>query len=313
MLESKCYYVYEHIRLDNMTCFYVGKGKDNRKDRLIRNAHHDNITNKHEYAVVIIAENLTEKEAHVLEISIIDDYVFNIGYNINIKGYTCKGSNECLTNQTWGGEGSSGKIVTEKTKVVLREKAKLQWQRLSDEDYKKYSDKMRAIALNRTQEETDAIYNKIPKLIGSLNPHARAVVCYTLEYVERFGSISEAEQKFGILQSNISQSIANKINHSGYLKDILPLVWSYEEDYNNFSKEEKGVKIRKAIMSAKVIYCITTKNVFKNVPDAINKCNISKYAHINDCCRGKTEFAGKLVDNTPLQWCYYIDYLNLKA
>lgn len=29
-MENKDYYVYEHIRLDNNTCFYVGKGRGER-------------------------------------------------------------------------------------------------------------------------------------------------------------------------------------------------------------------------------------------------------------------------------------------
>lgn len=56
---ERCYYVYEHIRLDNMTCFYVGKGKNDRAYEKGRNKHHDAIANKFGYAVVIISGTLS--------------------------------------------------------------------------------------------------------------------------------------------------------------------------------------------------------------------------------------------------------------
>ena len=107
--ENREFYVYKHIRLDNNTCFYVGKGKGNRKDIPSRNKHHDNICKRYGYAIVIIKDNLTEEEAFELEREIIEDYVFTFGYGINIDGYN-KGDNEIgqLTNCTWGGEGASG-------------------------------------------------------------------------------------------------------------------------------------------------------------------------------------------------------------
>lgn len=41
------YYVYEYIRLDNNTTFYVGKGKGNRAFKTIqRREHFENIINK---------------------------------------------------------------------------------------------------------------------------------------------------------------------------------------------------------------------------------------------------------------------------
>ena len=52
--ESRVYYVYKHVRLDNNTCFYIGKGKEGRLNVPKRNDFHDNICNRHGYKVEII-------------------------------------------------------------------------------------------------------------------------------------------------------------------------------------------------------------------------------------------------------------------
>ena len=65
--EDRKYYVYAHIRLDNMTPFYIGKGKLKRKDIQTRNTHHDRISERYGHKVVVIKNNLTEKKAFELE------------------------------------------------------------------------------------------------------------------------------------------------------------------------------------------------------------------------------------------------------
>ena len=54
----KDYYVYEHIRLDNNTCFYVGKGHGKRCNYVSRNVHHDRIVSKFGMKVNIVKDNL---------------------------------------------------------------------------------------------------------------------------------------------------------------------------------------------------------------------------------------------------------------
>ena len=61
--ESRVYYVYKHVRLDNNTCFYIGKGKNGRKDIPNRNPTHDSICKEHGYKVVIFKDKLNEAEA----------------------------------------------------------------------------------------------------------------------------------------------------------------------------------------------------------------------------------------------------------
>lgn len=108
------YYVYEHIRLDNNTCFYVGKGHGKRCNNKSRNEHHDRIVNKVGMKVKIIKDNLSEDEAYQLERELICYYVFDLKYGIDIIGYNNNpNENGHLTNHTFGGDGSYGMVHSE--------------------------------------------------------------------------------------------------------------------------------------------------------------------------------------------------------
>lgn len=103
------YYVYQYLRIKNSstaqagTPYYIGKGKDNRAY-----SKHGNTpvpTNKD--LIQFIAHNLSESEAHQLEIKLIAQY----GRKNNGTGI--------LLNRTDGGEGNSGLIHTRETKEKL--------------------------------------------------------------------------------------------------------------------------------------------------------------------------------------------------
>ncbi len=134
-------YVYRHIRLDTNEVFYVGIGSDDnyQRSKIIghRNKFWKNIINKTEYIIEIMLDNLTWRDACNKEIEFIKLYGrrdLNLG---------------TLTNLTNGGEGSlgresprkgikvsnetlekmrlvsTGKKVSEETKLKLRIKSKL--------------------------------------------------------------------------------------------------------------------------------------------------------------------------------------------
>lgn len=108
------YYVYEHIRNDNNTCFYVGKGHGNRLEVKWRNEHHDRIVRKYGMSSKIIADNLSEQEAYDLEQKTILNYVYNLGYGIDIIGFNNNPNEKGhLTNHTFGGDGSYGMVHSE--------------------------------------------------------------------------------------------------------------------------------------------------------------------------------------------------------
>jgi len=88
---SNNFYIYCHIRNDNLKPFYIGKGRGNRAWRKSkRNKYWNNIVKKHGYEVVILANNLEEDVALKLE----KQFILCIG-------------RENLCNMTDGGEGVS--------------------------------------------------------------------------------------------------------------------------------------------------------------------------------------------------------------
>lgn len=107
------YYIYQHRRKDTGQIFYVGKGRGKRCfQKSNRNKHWHHITNKTEYAVEILFENLSEELACFTEIGIITKY---------------KNDGIELCNYTIGGDGLSGHKHSEehKKKISLSSKGKI--------------------------------------------------------------------------------------------------------------------------------------------------------------------------------------------
>jgi hypothetical protein len=106
-------YVYGHKRLDKNHFFYIGIGNDNKYQRANKNTQRTkywhNITNKTQYKVEIIEDNLTWEDACERE-------------KFWIKFYGRKDLKEGnLINLTDGGEGQLGIIRSESTRQKMRE------------------------------------------------------------------------------------------------------------------------------------------------------------------------------------------------
>lgn len=99
--------VYRHRRLDTNKVFYIGIGKEEkrayRKDG--RNNYWNNIINKTDYNIEIIAKDIDWEIACELEIFLISEY--------GIKN---------LSNITLGGEGNLGNLHSIETKRIMSEK-----------------------------------------------------------------------------------------------------------------------------------------------------------------------------------------------
>lgn len=267
------YYVYEHIRLDNNTCFYVGKGVGYRCDYLYRNTHHDRISEKYGHAVVIIKDGLSEEEALELERKIIEEYVFDYGYGIDIDGYRNEDDGFCLTNATWGGEG-----------VVINGGVYYNCEICGKEHY-----------TNKAQYETS-------KHHYCDNVECRAKgnsLFYSGENNPFYGKSHTEETKQKISESNKGNIPWNK-----GLKGI------YSDEYRQKIGESRRGKDNP---SARKVICITTGKIFDTAVDGAKYYGIKHACNISQNCSHVKHHnsAGKLEDGTKLVWMYYDEYIEI--
>ena len=304
--ESRIYYVYEHIRLDKMEPFYIGKGKGERAYELYRNDHHDAITDEYGHAVAIIADNLTEEEAFWVERDTIEDYVFNLGYGIDIKGHNdYDHSLPHLTNMDWGGiGGKSGVKQSEETKQKMSEKMKGENNPMFGKNAFE----------NKTKEEMEITRKKMSESHKGKR--------HSEESKQKMSESSKGKNKGRKHSKEHNKKISNSMkgknagkkgiyHHSEESKQKMSESHKGQIPWNKGKKnsEEHNRKIGEAMkgkLSKKVI-CITTGKIFNSIKDAGNYYNV---AHIVECCKVTRKSAGKLKDGTPLQWKYLKDYNN---
>ena len=251
--ENREFYVYVHIRKDNNTVFYVGKGTGYRAYNLDRGNFHNGVRDKYGCKVVIIKDNLTESQAFRLESKMIKYYVLTLGYGIPIDGYMHKENNKYLTNFTWGGEGASGIIPWNKGKHQSEEA-----KRKNSEAHKgKYDGKKNPMFgknayANKTPEEMEEIGKKKSEALkgikrsdetkrkigeASKGRNSKKVICITTG--EKFNSQTEASDHYNVATSGISLCCKGKQKHAGKLLDGTKLQWKYLEDYDD--NESKAV------------------------------------------------------------------------
>ena len=275
--EDRKYYVYVHIRLDNNTVFYVGKGTGNRAYDLDRGKFHNGVRDKYGCRVEIIKDGLTESQAFRLESKMIKYYVLTLGYGIPIDGYR-DFSNNYLTNFTWGGEGASGYKFSEESK---RKMSKSQKGKKAGKNHplygKHHSDESK-------RKNSEAHKGKIPWNKGKKASE------------ESKRKMSEA-QKGRVAWNKGKKGIYHcSEEHKKKLSEKLK--------GREFSEETKLKMSENSCKKQKVI-CITTGKIFNTIKEAKKyyKCN-----NISACCRKKIPSAGKLSDGTKLQWEYLKDY-----
>ena len=272
MDDSREYYVYIWYIVDTNEVFYVGKGKGRRyKQTSNRNKFFTNMYESHNCDVKKIYENLTESEAFQKERETVKWYKENTNFR--------------LTNQTEGGEGSSGwnppQEYRDKQSKIHRE----QWQ---DEEFR---EKMLAI---RTDEngpyKSQEFREKIAQLVqgesnpnygnywtdemkqhlsevrkanglsaNENNPKATCVIC--IETGEVFDCIKFAMQKYHIKwEGSMTVALKHPVRTAGGQHWVV-----YSEEYLD-DDYRLNYLIDVCLLNSKVIpiICIEDKTVYPN-------------------------------------------------
>lgn len=226
-MDDKRFYVYEWYIIETNEVFYVGKGTGNRYKQIKgRNRYFQCMFNSHNCNVRKIKDELTEIDAFNLEIETIKYYRENTDYR--------------LTNQTDGGEGTSGWVPSEDFRHKQSEIHKHQWE----------ENEFRTKMLSIRQDESgvyksDEFRNKISELVGGsnnpnyhnywsneqkeylrqkqknnplytgeTNPNAKRVIC--VETGEVFNCIKFAKERYNIKSDgSITVALKNPIRTAG--------------------------------------------------------------------------------------------------
>lgn len=223
------YYVYGWIRLDRNEFFYIGKGQGNRAFvPKTNNKHFMNIYRSVDTAVIFIEENLLEEEALELEQKYIEYLVFDIGYGINIKGFR-ESEVGLLTNCTWGGEGTSGRMCKDITKerISIANKGKSHTQ--TEYTKKIISKKLRAY--KKTDEHKKNIANALKGRI--INPEA----------VEKIILWSKTAPRSEMHRKNISLALTGKERSKTHSKAISKTLKSKKAWVGNKNPKAEAIAI----------------------------------------------------------------------
>lgn len=222
------FYIYEHIRPDTGTVFYVGKGRRGRAATYSnRSAHWNNVVNKSGgREVKYLAKDLDEELAFLCEIEAIDKY-----RRLGIK----------LVNKTNGGEGTSGysyvmsekhknKIAAAKTGIprpteMVERMRKTKTGKLTGADNpffgKKHTEKTKEIIRQKSASRTHTKEAKA-KISATLLENAKksklSKPVYCITNGVTYFSAGDAARKLNLNRQCISLVCNKKMHHSGGYK-----------------------------------------------------------------------------------------------
>ena len=294
---NNVYYVYIWYIVDTGEVFYVGKGKNRRYKQLDnRNKYFKDMYSSHNCDVRKIYENLTEAEAFEKEKETIKWYRENTNFR--------------LTNQTDGGDGTSGWQPSDEFRAKQSQIHKEQWQ---DEAFrfrmlqirrdengvyksKEFREKISKLVQgennpNYNHKWTDEMKERLRRLVVDSqkyrdegNPNAKSIIC--IETGEVFECVKFAIEKYQIRDhSNMSAALKHKHRTAGGVH------WAYysEELLNddvrfNYLVDALLINTRKTS-----VICIEEKKLFSSkteVAKTINKTtsyvshHLDKYGYI---------------------------------
>lgn len=272
MDEPRDYYVYIWYIVDTNEVFYVGKGKGRRYKQISsRNKFFTDMYRSHNCEVRKVYENLTEQEAFQKEREVVRWYRENTDYR--------------LTNQTDGGEGSSGWVPPKDFRDKQSKIHKAQWQ---DEEFRERmlmirtdengpykSQEFREKIAELVQGENNPNYgnywteemkqhlSEVRKANGlsanENNPRATRIIC--IETGEVFNCIKFAMQKYNIKnEGSMTVALKNPVRTAGGQHWVV-----YSEEYLD-DDYRLNYLIDVCLLNSKVIpiICAEDKTVYPN-------------------------------------------------
>jgi hypothetical protein len=200
-METKDTCLYIHTRKDDGGIFYVGIGDENRPYvNKKRNNYWNNVVKKYEgFEVTILKTDMTWKEACDLEIKMIAFYgrVKPSKKNLNYG---------CLVNMTDGGEGSKGRIFSEKT---IKKMSESRIGKITSEDTKKKLSK-KLIGRIISDDTKLKMSQNHANVSGKNHPQVRKVICNITGKI--YECIQDAADDIGV----------NRNTLKGYLRGNNP-------------------------------------------------------------------------------------------
>ena len=159
-----------------------------------------------------------------------------------------------------------------------------------------------------TDEQKEALSNKLSAMrkgivnLGKNNGSAKKIIC--LNTMKVFDTIVAASEFYNIDKDAIQQACSPKSHRktAGIINGERG-VWEYYEE----NKTYEYIPFVRKFDYVREVYCINTKEIFKNASVAGRSYNI-KSNSITMCCNGKLLSAGKHKETKePLVWCYVKD------
>lgn len=282
-IKERRFYVYEWYIIDTGEVFYVGKGTGNRyKSMNSRNYFFQCMLGSHDCDVRKIYEDLTEEEAFKKEIETIKFYRENTNYR--------------LTNQTDGGEGSTGWKPDEEFKKKQSKIHKIQW---TDENFKnkmlairkdengvykskEFREKISKIVKGSnnpnyqnywSDEQKENLRNKQklnPLYKNETNPNARKIIC--IETGEIFECIKFALEKYKIKsETSMSVALKNPIRTAGNMHWV-----EYSEEF--LDKEYRFnylIKVLKENPHIEPMICLEDLFLYKSKTELSKTLNVT--------------------------------------
>ena len=277
---SNEFYVYAWRMTETNEVFYIGKGKGKRVNNVSqRNDYFKRVYKKHDCNFVLIGDNLSEKDAFILEIEA-------------IKIYRIIGEAKC--NICNGGEGSSGRKCTEEIKEKIRKSniGKNIGRITSEETRKKISE------TSRGRIHTEETKKKMREIATGRKHTNEAKTKIGLSGIGRKHTEEQNKKKSDRMKGNknclgykASEETKKKMSIAGKGKIVSQETRDKIAEANRGKKRsvEERAKLKKAIIQLS----LTGEFIkdYKGGLDAQKETGINR-SHISSCCSGKRPTAG---------------------